>query len=143
MLAAMVQEHERGLGDWHAEWDTLPEIVCLAAGALAQLVQVLDGLELDPVRMGENLAATRGLILAEAVTMALGDRIGRLPAHHLVEAACRRAAGERRHLRDVLGEDPEVRKHLSAEDLDRLLDPANYVGLAETLVERALAARTG
>lgn len=141
MLTAMVQEHERGLGDWHAEWDTLPEIVCLAAGALAQLTQVLDGLELDPARMAENLEATRGLVLAEAVTMALGGAIGRLPAHHLVEAACRRAAGEGRHLREVLDEDPAVRKHLSAEDLDRLLDPANYVGLAGELVERALGAR--
>jgi 3-carboxy-cis,cis-muconate cycloisomerase len=141
MLTAMVQEHERGLGNWHAEWDTLPEIACLAAGALAQLIEVLDGLELDPARMAENLGATRGLILAEAVTMALGGKIGRLPAHHLVEAACRRAVGERRHLRDVLGADPEVRKHLSVEDLQRLLDPANYVGQAETLVDRALAAR--
>ena len=141
MLTAMVQEHERGLGDWHAEWDTLPEIVCLAAGALAQLAQVLEGLELDPARMAANLEATRGLILAEAVTMALGGRIGRLPAHHLVEGACRRAVNEGRHLREVLGEDPEVRKHLSPADLDRLLDPANYVGLAEALVNRALAAR--
>jgi 3-carboxy-cis,cis-muconate cycloisomerase len=142
MLTAMVQEHERGLGDWHAEWDTLPEIVCLAAGALAQLTQVLGGLELDPARMAENLEATRGLILAEAVTMALGGAIGRLPAHHLVEAACRRAADEGRHLREVLGADPAVRQHLSAEDLERLLDPANYAGLAGELVERALAART-
>ncbi len=141
MLTAMVQEHERGLGDWHAEWDTLPEICTLAAGALAQLIQVLEGLELDPARMAENLEATRGLILAEAVTMALGGKIGRLPAHHLVEDACRRAADERRHLRDVLGEDQEVRKHLSDADLRRLLDPANYIGLAEVLVDRALAAR--
>jgi 3-carboxy-cis,cis-muconate cycloisomerase len=141
MLTAMVQEHERGLGGWHAEWDTLPEIVCLAAGALAQLTQVLEGLELDPARMAENLEATRGLILAEAVTMALGGRIGRLSAHHVVEAACRRAADERRHLREVLGEDPEVRTHLSPPDLERLLDPVNYVGLAEALVNRALAAR--
>ena len=110
MLTAMVQEHERGLGDWHAEWDTLPEICCLAAGALAQLAQVLEGLELDPARMAANLEATRGLVLAEAVTMALGGKIGRLPAHHLVEGACRRAAAEDRHLRDVLEADAEVRQ---------------------------------
>jgi 3-carboxy-cis,cis-muconate cycloisomerase len=48
---------------------------------------------------------------------------------------------ERRHLRDVLGEDPEVRRHLSPPDLEHLLDPANYIGLAEALVDRALAAR--
>jgi len=103
---------------------------------------VLDGLELDPARMAENLEATRGLILAEAVTMALGGKIGRLAAHRLIEDACRRAAGGRRHLREVLEEDTEVRKHVSAEELQRLLDPANYLGLAEALVERALAART-
>ena len=143
MLTAMVQEHERGLGDWHAEWDTLPEICALASGALANLTQMLDGLELDPARMADNLEATRGLILAEAVTMALGARIGRLPAHHLVEEACRRAVNQKRHLREVLKEDPEVGKHLSAADLDSLLDPRNYLGSAGDFVDRALAGRVG
>jgi 3-carboxy-cis,cis-muconate cycloisomerase len=142
MLTAMVQEHERGFGDWHAEWETLPEICTLAAGALSHLTQLLAGIELDAARMAENLEATRGLILAEAVTMALGRRIGRLQAHHLVEAACKRAAVGKRHLREVLTEDAEVGKHLSAADLERLLDPRNYVGMAEHLVERALAARS-
>ena len=142
MLTAMVQEHERGFGDWHAEWETLPEICTLAAGALSHLTQLLAGIELDAARMAENLEATRGLILAEAVTMALGGRIGRLQAHHLVEAACKRAAVGKRHLREVLTEDAEVGKHLSAADLERLLDPRNYVGMAEHLVERALAARS-
>jgi 3-carboxy-cis,cis-muconate cycloisomerase len=142
MLTAMVQEHERGLGDWHAEWETLPEICTLAAGALSQLVAMLAGIEIDAARMVENLEATRGLILAEAVTMALGGKLGRLQAHQLVEEACRRAVGGKRHLRDVLAEDPEVRKHLSAADLERLLDPRNYIGMAEKLVERALAARS-
>ena len=142
MLTAMVQEHERGFGDWHAEWETLPEICTLAAGALSHLTQLLAGIELDAARMAENLEATRGLILAEAVTMALGGRIGRLQAHHLVEAACKRAAVGKRHLREVLTEDAEVGRHLSAADLERLLDPRNYVGMAEHLVERALAARS-
>jgi 3-carboxy-cis,cis-muconate cycloisomerase len=136
MLAAMVQEHERGLGDWHAEWDTLPEICCLAAGALSQLAQVLEGLELDPARMAENLEATRGLILGEAVTIALGGKIGRLPAHHLVEepAGGQRAssAGARRAARS--------RCASTRRPGPGAPDPANYVGLAETMVS-ALAAR--
>ncbi len=141
MLAAMVQEHERALGAWHAEWETLPEICLLAAGALAHMRQVLAGLEIDPARMRENLDLTRGLILAEAVTMALGARIGRLPAHRLVEQACRRAVGEGRHLRDVLAEDARVREHLAGAELDRLFDPTAYLGAAEQLVARALASR--
>ncbi len=47
VLAGMVQEHERALGGWQAEWDTLPQIVALAAGALRQLGDVAVGLEVD------------------------------------------------------------------------------------------------
>ena len=76
MLAAMVQEHERGLGGWHAEWETLPEICTLSAGALAQTIVIVEGIEVDPARMAANLDLSGGLILAEAVTMALGAKLG-------------------------------------------------------------------
>ena len=138
LLSAMVQEHERGLGGWHAEWQTLPDIVMLCAGALAQLDNILGGLELDPARMRTNLDATHGLMLAEAVTMALGASMGRLAAHQRVEAACQAAVAQGRDLRAVLGEDADIAAHLSGADLDRLLDPAAYIGLAEALIERVL-----
>jgi 3-carboxy-cis,cis-muconate cycloisomerase len=142
MLSGMVQEHERALGGWQAEWETLPEIVMLAAGALRQVVQLAAGMEVDAGRMRRNIDVTHGQILAEAVTMALGERIGRLAAHKLIEQACRRASEGHRPLREVLGEDAEVGKHLSAAELDRLLSPENYVGLAEAFVDRTLQART-
>jgi 3-carboxy-cis,cis-muconate cycloisomerase len=141
LFAAMPQEHERGLGGWHAEWETLPEIFLLASGALRQMTDAIDGLTVDPRRMRENLDATRGLVMAEAVTMALGERIGRSEAHHLVEAACRRAVEEGAHLRDILGRDPAIAGHLTAEQLDRLFLPEAYLGVAERLVRQALAAR--
>jgi 3-carboxy-cis,cis-muconate cycloisomerase len=140
MLTSMVQEHERGLGGWHAEWDTLPEICTLTAGALEQITLVIEGLETDVDRMATNLDITRGLILAEAVAMALARHIGRMAAHQRVEQACRRAVEQQRHLRDVLADDAEVTKHLAPEELARLLDPANYTGQAQALIERALAA---
>ena len=77
MLTAMVQEQERGLGGWHAEWETLPEIVSLSAGALHQMAEIVPKLEIDAERMRENLEVTRGLIFAEAVTMALAEKIGK------------------------------------------------------------------
>ncbi|HEX7044069.1 MAG TPA: 3-carboxy-cis,cis-muconate cycloisomerase [Burkholderiales bacterium] len=138
MLAAMVQEHERAAGAWHAEWEVLPEICALTAGAAAQLRQVIEGLEIDPARMRANLEQTRGLIMAEAVTMALARTLGRDAAHRLVEAASRRAAAEGRHLRDVLAADAEAARHLAAADLDRLFDPSSYIGSAEQMVERVL-----
>jgi 3-carboxy-cis,cis-muconate cycloisomerase len=141
LLSAMVQEHERGLGGWHAEWETLPALCALGAGALRQTLETIEGLELDPARMRANLEATHGQILAEAVTMALGSRIGRLAAHELVEHACRHAAATRRHLGAVLAEDPAVTAHLTRADLDRLLDPCQYVGVATALVDRVLGDR--
>ena len=141
MLAAMVQEHERALGGWHAEWDTLPEICALAGGALAHAIAVVEGLQTDPAQMAANLEITHGLILAEAVAMALGEKIGKMKAHELVEEASARAVRERRHLRDVLLADGRVGAHLTPADLERLLDPRSYLGQAERLVTRALAAR--
>jgi 3-carboxy-cis,cis-muconate cycloisomerase len=141
LLSAMVQEHERGLGGWHAEWDTLPELCLLGAGALRQMAETLEGLELDPARMRANLEATHGQILAEAVTMALGSRIGRGAAHELVRRASQQATATRRRLREVLAEDPMASAHLSPADLDRLFDPCNYVGMAATFVDRVLASR--
>ena len=141
MLAAMVQEHERGLGGWQAEWETLPEICLLAAGALAQTTAIVGGLRVDVQMMAANLEATRGLIMAEAVSIALANHIGRQPAHELVEQACAQAVRERKHLREVLAGDVRVTRHLSDAQLDRALDPEHYIGEAERLVARVLAAR--
>jgi 3-carboxy-cis,cis-muconate cycloisomerase len=142
MLTAMVQENERGMGNWHAEWETLPEICTLTAGALQHMTQILKGLEIDVVRMAKNLDVTRGQILAEAATMALSKALGKNQARELVEESSRKAIQQKRPLRDVLSENPEVGKHLSPADLDRLFDPGNYLGLADTLVDRALAAQS-
>lgn len=139
MLSAMVQEHERGLGGWHAEWQTLPEICMLAGGAVAQMGHVLDGLVIHEKRMAENIEATHGLIFAEAIAMVLRKKLGRNAAHELLEQASRRAVEENRPLREVLLEDTTVRKHLSVQDIDRLVDPKNYTGSAKEMAKKTLA----
>ncbi len=141
MLAAMAQEHERGLGGWQAEWDTLPQIVLLGAGALERTVELAAQLEVDPGRMRANLEATRGLIHAEAVQMALAPSVGRLAAHDLVEQACREAARSGRALRAVLLDDPAIGGRLTAAQIDRLLQPADgAVGASDAWIDRVLAA---
>jgi 3-carboxy-cis,cis-muconate cycloisomerase len=139
LLSAMVQEDERGLGGWHAEWESLPEIIMLAGGALHHLAETLPGLTINSERMRENLSLTNGLIFAEAVTMALGSKIGRLQAHQLVEAACLRALAERKDLRAILAQDREMAGLLSSAELDQLFDPRRYMGAAELLIDRVLS----
>jgi len=139
LLSAMVQEDERGLGGWHAEWESLPEIIMLAGGALHHFAETLPRLTIDSEKMRENLSLTSGLIFAEAVTMALGSKIGRLQAHQLVEAACQRALAERKDLRAILAQDREIAKLLSSAELDQLFDPRRYMGAAELLIDRVLS----
>jgi 3-carboxy-cis,cis-muconate cycloisomerase len=140
MLSAMVQEHERGLGGWHAEWETLPKICELTAGAVEHTMQVVSSLEIDAARMRTNLQASHGLIFAEAVSMALAVKIGRQKAHELVEEACRNSIKQERQLLDLLAEDVRVSAHLSRADLAKLFDPTAYLRLAGILVDRALEA---
>ena len=99
---------------------------------------MVEGLEVRPDRMRANLDATGGLILAEAVSTALGEHVGRGEAHELVSAAARRATEAGHPFRDELLDDAEISSHLSAEDVDRALDPAGYLGAADAFVERAL-----
>ncbi|WP_295485636.1 3-carboxy-cis,cis-muconate cycloisomerase [uncultured Pseudomonas sp.] len=139
LFAAMPQEHERSLGLWHAEWETLPEICCLVSGTLQQARLIAEGMEVDAERMGRNLELTQGLVLAEAVSIVLAQRLGRDTAHHLLEQCCQRAVAEGRHLRAVLGDERQVTEQLSDEELDRLLDPAHYLGQARVWVARAVA----
>jgi 3-carboxy-cis,cis-muconate cycloisomerase len=88
--------------------------------------------------MQENLELTQGLIFAEAATMALSEKMGRSAAHQVVEAACGRAQSEKRHLREVLGEDAQVGKYLSAAEIEGLFDPRKYLGAAEAFVDRVV-----
>jgi 3-carboxy-cis,cis-muconate cycloisomerase len=138
MLSGMVQEHERALGGWQAEWETLPEIFQLAAGALRQMTHVAAGLQVDAAKMRANLDTTHGLIMAEAVMLALGAKIGRMNAHQLVEKACQRAVQAQQHLRDALLQDAAITAELTAQDIDRLLDPSAYLGQATAFVDRVL-----
>jgi 3-carboxy-cis,cis-muconate cycloisomerase len=138
MLSAIVQEEERGLGGWHAEWETLPEIVCLTAGATHHLGSIASRLEIDVARMGENLDSSKGLIFAEAITAALDEKVGRSQARELIDAASDRASREKQQLRKIIEEDEKLKKHLSPPELDRLFDLRNYRGAVNQFIDRVI-----
>jgi 3-carboxy-cis,cis-muconate cycloisomerase len=139
IFAAQVQDHERSAGPWHAEWPTLPTLLLVTSGALAAMVDIAEGLEVDVARMRANLDATGGLIMAEAVTFALAEKIGKSEAHHLVETASKKAVAEKKHLRGVVTKDPKIAAHLGADQLTKLFEPMAYQGVSQTLIDRLLA----
>ncbi len=137
----MVEDHERATGPWEIEWIAVPEIFSLAAGALAQTRFMVSGLQVDEKKMRANLDITRGLIVSEAVMMGLGPHIGRQYAHDLVYDICRQVIATGRPLVDLLAENFEITKHLDRAALEKLCDPANYLGQAGEMVDRVLAMR--
>jgi 3-carboxy-cis,cis-muconate cycloisomerase len=139
IFAAQVQDHERSAGPWHAEWPTLPTLLLVTSGALAAMVDIAEGLEVDVGRMRANLDATGGLIMAEAVTFALAEKIGKSEAHHLVEDASKKAVAGKKHLREVVTEDARIAAHLNADQLTKLFEPMAYQGVSQTLIDRLLA----
>lgn len=139
VLSAMLQEHERALGGWQAEWDTIPDLVVVAASGARAVSDLLETLVVDPVRMRANLEITGGLVLAEAVAMRLAPRLGNHEAHAHIERAARRAMDERRAFADVLSEDLAVSAILDRSEIDDALSPDAYLGSAATFVANVLA----
>jgi 3-carboxy-cis,cis-muconate cycloisomerase len=138
MLDATIQDFERATGPWHAEWIAVPESFLLASSALHQAREMLGGLIVDEQRMRRNLDLTSGLIVAEAVMMALAPHLGRQQAHDVVYAACRTVSEKGGTLAALLIGDANVAKHFDRAALDRLTDPVNYLGMSQQIVDRTL-----
>jgi 3-carboxy-cis,cis-muconate cycloisomerase len=140
IFAAQVQEHERALGGWQAEWPTFPALALVTSGALRAIVDIAEGLEVDAERMRANLDITHGLIMAEAVSIALAGKIGKQDAHKLVEEAAKKATTEKRDLREILRQDKRVTAQLSAAEIARLFEAGSYTGVAAEFIDRLLGA---
>ena len=139
LMDAMVADHERSTGPWEIEWIVLPEAFCLIAGALKQSRAVVEGLEVDAAAMMRNIEMTGGLVMSEAVMMGLGPYIGREYAHDLVYDLCRESLATKTPLIELLAAHPEIKRHVDRAALQRMLDPANYLGQSGVMVDRVLA----
>jgi len=145
VAAATEQEYQRAAGAWHAEWETLADLLSLTGSAASWAAELLSGLTVDTGRMSANLAAAKGLPLAEHVTSLLAGTLGRAAAHDLVAEAGARAVSAGLPLRDVLLGLPQSAERLeaagiTAEQIESALDPAGYLGAAAAFVDAALAA---
>ena len=134
----MIQEHERGVGGMHLEWGLLPEAFVLAGGAIENALSILDGLVVDEARMAANLDMLKGMVMSEAVMMGLAPHLGRNQAHDVVYAACARCADGSLSLREELLADERISANLSPNQIDAMLDPAQYLGCAQAMVDQVL-----
>ena len=138
MQGAMAQDHERATGPWQAELLALPQAFVLAHGALRHAIEIAEGMVVDAARMRRNLDSSGGLIVAEAVMMGLAPHLGRESAHHAVKHSCDRALAEGMSLADALMQEPAVTARLDRADIERLTDPAAYLGSADAFISRVL-----
>jgi 3-carboxy-cis,cis-muconate cycloisomerase len=139
ILSAMTQEHERAVGGWQAEWVALPNLFRYTSGAVEHVRGMISDLKVDPARMSANLELTKGLIMAESLTMALAPHVGRPEAQRIVKTLCDRAVRSGVHLRQVVLEEEPVLRMFSLEEIDSALDPGAYLGSTNVFIDHALA----
>ena len=138
MLSSMMQDHERAMGAWHAEWQTVADIVQLVAGSVNKAVEVTSGLEVNKEQMLRNLEMTRGLIYAENVSMALAPMIGKAEAHELMEQCSDESVSKNVHLKDLCMNHPVISKNLKPGEIEKLFDHTLSLGICDVFIDRVL-----
>jgi 3-carboxy-cis,cis-muconate cycloisomerase len=136
LFAAQVQQHERGLGGWQTEWMTYPVLALVTSGALQAVTEIAEGLEIDIDRMRANLDLSGGQIMAEAVSFALADKLGRTEAHRLVQELSHQAVKEKRPLKELMLANLRVKAHLTSAEVEKLFIPLTYQGSAQVFIDR-------
>lgn len=137
-FASLLQQHERAAGPWHAEWDTLFDMLRLTAAAVRHVRNATDGPTVNTERMRDNLEHTHGVIMAEAAAMRLAPALGKAQAHEILAQACARAMETQRPLAEILKADERVSAHLTPEQIDTALTPEHYLGTTDRFIDRAL-----
>lgn len=141
MLDAMVLDHERATGQWHVEWNAIPNSFIIASSSFKSARFLLEGLEVYPENMKKNIDKTNGLIVAEAVMMALAPHIGRQVAHDIVYDCCRQTIKNNIPFVDSLLADKNISKIFNENDLLEIVNPSNYLGAAPAMANKLLKNR--
>jgi 3-carboxy-cis,cis-muconate cycloisomerase len=137
-LTGMVQEHERAVGGWHAEWPTIAAAVQATGSALEAMAGLAAELSVDADRMRANIDRTNGAIFAERAMMLLTPALGKEIANRLVTAALAQSRETGKSFREALMSEPDVAGAIPADELRTIDVPENYLGVAETLRKRLL-----
>ena len=118
--------------------NTLADISVATEAMLAQAKSLISQIKVKPEVMRANIDRTRGLIMAQRVTFALAEDIGKTTANSLMHDVAKYAIDNDLTLREAIEKEPRVTKYLSSSDLDQLFDPLTYVGLAAQQVDQVI-----
>ncbi len=128
--------HERDLTQSSCERFVIPEECILIDYMLILMIRVLKGLEVDETRMRKNMEITQGRMMSEAVMLALAKKgLGRQKAHELTRELAIKSHNEQRAFKDVIAENSTVKKLLRPEEIEKVMDPRNYLGTAPRQIE--------
>lgn len=139
IVESMVSENERDWGCFLSEWEAIPRACHMLGCALEKSKHILKNLIVYPKHMERNLFAQKGLMMSECVMMHLAAKLGRMTAHGIVYKSCMEAYEKEIPLKDVLMKTPEVVEAFTEDEVDHMLDPHTYVGLAPEFVDRVVA----
>jgi 3-carboxy-cis,cis-muconate cycloisomerase len=141
MLAqSMLAEDERSPGGWQSEWQPLREALRLASGAAHTAAELVEGLRVFPSRLAANLAMGEGTIVSERLNVVLAPVLGKVAAKSVLGRIAKQAAEGEGTFTDLVRSAPELTEAFG-DRLTELLDPANYLGAADELIDRVLARR--
>lgn len=138
VVESMVSENERDWGCFISEWEAIPRACLMMSAALSKSKNILENLIVYEEHMKKNLYVQKGLMMSECVMMHLATKLGRLTAHHIVYEACMEAYEKETYLKDILMKTKEVTDAFTEEEIDTMLDPLSYVGLAPVYCDRIL-----
>jgi adenylosuccinate lyase len=135
-IERMMADHERDKAVLQVEREYISRLFSLTDAAVTKMAYVLSGLTVRADNMRTNLGIQKGLLMSEPVMMALTRKIGRQAAHELIYEICMKAFESNEQLRDALMNNPDISEHITEAELDAMLDPSTYLGMAEAFVDR-------
>ncbi len=138
LLSGMVQEHERALGGWQAEWPTLPALFEATAGAAEAMAEVTEGLKVDAKAMRANIEKTRGLLFSETLAGALMKKLGKAEADKMVRRLSQTVIETGQDLEIVAREELVASGLITGEELGQIFDIDNALGMTAKFIDRQL-----
>jgi adenylosuccinate lyase len=129
--------HERDISHSSVERVIGPDATATLDFALARLAGIIDKLVVYPGNMKTNLERLGGLIHSQRVMLALTQKgVAREDAYAIVQRNAMRVWKDEGDFLSLLAADKDVRKHLSAAELEQNFDLGYHFKHVDTIFER-------
>jgi adenylosuccinate lyase len=134
--------HERDISHSSVERVISPDSTILVDYMLNRITGIIRNLVVHPKRMQENLELSRGLIFSQQVLLALAKRgVGRQAAYNMVQKQAMRAWNKEKDFKQLILNDPNIRNHLKAEEIEDLFDIKAHLRHVNTIFTRVFGAK--